>query len=122
MYNSYYQIPAVTIPYSFFSKSWQRGHIEMSASDTDKRIEQMCEFIKQEAIEKATEIKIKTQEEFDIDRQTIANKRLIVNVLKMDSALFLWIGTIFDTSLRNLSVSINSRFDTPSTSVLLQGM
>ena len=52
----------------------------------------------------------------------IANKRLIVNVLKMDSALFLWIGTIFDTSLRNLSVSINSRFDTPSTSGLLQGM
>ena len=46
----------------------------MSASDTDKRIEQMCEFIKQEAIEKATEIKIKTQEEFDIDRQTIAQE------------------------------------------------
>lgn len=52
----------------------------------------------------------------------IANKRLIVNVIKMDSTLFLWIGTVFDTSMKNLSVSINSRFDTPSTSVLLQGI
>ena len=46
----------------------------MSAADTQKRIEQMCEFIKQEAIEKANEIKIKTQEEFDLDRQTIAQE------------------------------------------------
>ena len=52
----------------------------------------------------------------------IANKRLIVNVIKMDSTLFLWIGTVFDTSMKNLSVSINSRFDTPSTSVPLQGI
>ena len=46
----------------------------MSAADTQKRIDQMCEFIKQEAIEKANEIKIKTQEEFDLDRQTIAQE------------------------------------------------
>ena len=46
----------------------------MSSVDTDRRIEQMCEFIKQEAREKANEIKIKTQEEFDLDRQMIAQE------------------------------------------------
>ena len=46
----------------------------MSAADTQKRIDQMCEFIKQEAIEKANEIKIKTQEEFDLARQPIAQE------------------------------------------------
>ena len=37
----------------------------MNSDDTKKRINQMCEFIKQEAKEKANEIKIKTQEEFE---------------------------------------------------------
>ena len=44
----------------------------MSKDDTKKRISQMCEFIKQEALEKANEIKIKTQEEFELDRQMLA--------------------------------------------------
>ncbi|OAO17549.1 60S ribosomal protein L3 [Blastocystis sp. ATCC 50177/Nand II] len=46
----------------------------MSKDDTKKRISQMCEFIKQEALEKANEIKIKTQEEFELDRQMLAQE------------------------------------------------
>ena len=46
----------------------------MSRDDTKKRISQMCEFIKQEALEKANEIKIKTQEEFELDRQMLAQE------------------------------------------------
>ena len=46
----------------------------MNSDDTKKRINQMCEFIKQEAKEKANEIKIKTQEEFELDRQMLAQE------------------------------------------------
>ena len=46
----------------------------MNSDDTKKRISQMCEFIKQEAKEKANEIKIKTQEEFELDRQMLAQE------------------------------------------------
>lgn len=50
------------------------GVNRMSKDDTKKRISQMCEFIKQEALEKANEIKIKTQEEFELDRQMLAQE------------------------------------------------
>ena len=46
----------------------------MSADDTQRRIKQMCDFIKQEAQEKANEIKIKTQEEFELDRQMLTQE------------------------------------------------
>jgi V-type H+-transporting ATPase subunit E len=46
----------------------------MNADDTQKRIAQMCEFIKEEALEKANEIKIKTQEEFELDRQMLSQE------------------------------------------------
>ena len=46
----------------------------MSADDTKRRIKQMCDFIKQEAQEKANEIKIKTQEEFELDRQMLTQE------------------------------------------------
>lgn len=46
----------------------------MSADDTKKRIDQMCEFILQEAREKATEINVKTQEECELDRQVLVQE------------------------------------------------
>lgn len=46
----------------------------MSADDTQKRIEQMCEFIIQEAEEKATEINVKTHEECELDRQVLVQE------------------------------------------------
>ena len=46
----------------------------MSADDTKKRIDQMCEFILQEAQEKATEINVKTHEECELDRQVLVQE------------------------------------------------
>ena len=46
----------------------------MSTSDIERRIKQMCDFIIQEATDKADEIKRKTEEESAIDRQTIAQE------------------------------------------------
>ena len=46
----------------------------MSADDTQKRIDQMCEFIIQEAEEKATEINVKTHEECELDRQVLVQE------------------------------------------------
>ena len=46
----------------------------MSADDTQKRINQMCEFIIQEAQEKANEINVKTQEECELDRQVLVQE------------------------------------------------
>ena len=46
----------------------------MSADDTKKRINQMCEFIIQEAQEKANEINVKTQEECELDRQVLVQE------------------------------------------------
>lgn len=46
----------------------------MSADDTKKRIDQMCEFIIQEAQEKANEINVKTQEECELDRQVLVQE------------------------------------------------
>ena len=46
----------------------------MSADDTKKRIAQMCEFILQEAQEKATEINVKTHEECELDRQVLVQE------------------------------------------------
>jgi V-type H+-transporting ATPase subunit E len=40
----------------------------MSAADTERQISQMVEFIKQEAKEKADEIRVKADEEFNIQR------------------------------------------------------
>ena len=46
----------------------------MSTSDIERRIKQMCDFIIQEATDKADEIRRKTEEESAIDRQTIAQE------------------------------------------------
>ena len=51
----------------------------------------------------------------------VNNKTLIVNVIQMQSTVMLWIGSVFNTSYNNLSVSIDRGFDQPSTSVLLSG-
>ena len=49
----------------------------------------------------------------------VNQKPLIVNVIKMESTLLLWVGTVFDTSFHNLAVSMNCGFGDPSTAVLL---
>ena len=49
----------------------------------------------------------------------VNQKPLSVTVIKMESTLLLWVGTVFDTSFHNLAVSMNCGFGDPSTTVVL---
>ena len=46
----------------------------MSAADVKGKVAQMCDYIIQDASDKAEEIRIKTMEESDLERQTIAQE------------------------------------------------
>lgn len=60
--------------FHFCTISLRNTNLGMSADDTKKRIDQMCEFILQEAQEKATEINVKTHEECELDRQVLVQE------------------------------------------------
>lgn len=49
----------------------------------------------------------------------LGNRTLIVNIIRMDSTLMLWIGSPYNTSFSNLAVSIQRGSALPSTTVLL---
>ena len=52
----------------------------------------------------------------------IGNRPVSVNFVRMKDSFFLWIGSPYNTSLSNLSVSIDSQFGIPSTTVLLSNI
>ena len=52
----------------------------------------------------------------------INNKVLIVNVIQMQSTVMLWIGSVFNTSYNNLSISIDAGYDKASTAVVLSSI
>ena len=49
----------------------------------------------------------------------LKSRPLIVNIIRMEKSILLWIGSPFNTSLSNLAVSIDSQYDVPPTSTLL---
>lgn len=48
-----------------------------------------------------------------------ANRILVVNIIRMDSTLFLWIGSPLRPSFQNLAVAINTTLGDPAATVLL---
>lgn len=52
----------------------------------------------------------------------IGQRPVLINIVRMKESLILWIGSPFNTSFTNLSVSINNVIGTPSTTVLLSSI
>lgn len=52
----------------------------------------------------------------------LGQRPILINIVRMKESLILWIGSPFNTSFTNLSVSINNVVGIPSTSVLLSSI